>query len=74
MATSPMPDDQRTTRLGSFLAGLSALITIVPPQMPVPRYPHRSEADALRGDGYRVGNDFRRVLDREREREQAPSA
>lgn len=66
MATSPMPDDQRTTRLGSFLAGLGALVTIIPVPVTPARYPHRDEAEALRGDGYRVGDDFRRVLERER--------
>lgn len=72
MTPATMPDDQRKTRLGSFLAGLSALITIMPAPASPPRYPHRSEADALRGDGYRVGDDFRRVLDRERMRGKTP--
>jgi hypothetical protein len=47
----------------SFLSGLGSLLAIFPPPDDVPVYPHRDEAEALRSDGWRVGGDFRRVLD-----------
>jgi hypothetical protein len=65
MAAVPMSDDQRTTRLGSFLSGLSELITIAPEAEEPVFYPHRDEADALRSDGIRIGEDLRVVIDRE---------
>jgi hypothetical protein len=51
--------------LGSFAAGLGALVTLWPSTPPV-RYPHRSTLDALRGDTARIGADMHRVIDRER--------
>lgn len=66
MAAAPMSDDKRTTRLGSFLTGLSELITIAPEAVEPSFYPHRDEADALRSDGIRVGRDLSVVIDRER--------
>ena len=68
MATAPMSDDQRTTRFGSFLAGLSELISITPDAVSPSFYPHRDEADALYRDGVCIGDDMRTVIERERER------
>ncbi|GJE73863.1 MULTISPECIES: hypothetical protein [Methylorubrum] len=58
------------TRLGSFFAGLSALVSVWPASDPA-RYPHRDEADALLSDGLRIGNDMRVVIEREHIRAQA---
>lgn len=46
---------------GDLLSGLAGLVSLYPPARP-PRYPHRDEGEALQGDGWRVGDDFRRVL------------
>lgn len=70
MTPATMPTPTQTTRLGSFLAGLSALISIWPASAPL-RYPHGDEAEALRGDGLRIGDDLRGVIERERTRAQA---
>ncbi|WP_375463365.1 hypothetical protein [uncultured Methylobacterium sp.] len=59
------------TRLGSFIAGLGGLVSFRPAGAEPLRYPHRDEADALRGDGLRIGNDLRGVIARERARAQA---
>ncbi|GJE29487.1 hypothetical protein [Methylobacterium organophilum] len=68
-----MPSDERKTRFGSFLEGLGALASIWPaPEAPL-RYPHRDEAEALRLDGLRIGNDMRRVIVRERLRAETPA-
>lgn len=61
-----LPTSPQRTRLGSVLAGLSALASIWPsPDTPL-RYPHRDEADALFADGVRVGDDMRIVIERTR--------
>jgi hypothetical protein len=52
-------------RIHSFIAGLGALASIWPATQPI-RYPHRSSADALRSDAVRIGQDMRRVIERER--------
>lgn len=67
MTPAAMPENTRKTRLGSLIAGFGALISIWPATQP-PRYPHRSEAEALFGDGVRIGNDMRRVIEREQKR------
>lgn len=72
MTPAAMPENTRKTRLGSFIAGFGALISIWPASQP-PRYPHRSEAEALFGDGVRIGDDFRLVLERERANAKAAS-
>lgn len=54
-----------TTRLGSLIAGLGTLASISP-SVGIIRYPHRSDAEALRGDAIRIGGDMQRVIDRER--------
>jgi hypothetical protein len=64
---------QRTmTKIGSFVAGLGALVTLWPAGHPL-RYPHRSDSDALFRDGVRVGEDMQRVIDREDARLKASS-
>ena len=66
-----MSATQQKTRLGSFLAGLGALATFwTLPGAPM-RYPHRNEADALKRDGIRIGDDLHRVIEWERTRAQA---
>ena len=62
---------QRRTRVGSFVAGLSTLASIWPTVTPATRAPNRSDLEALRGDGVRIGDDMRRVIERERMRVQA---
>lgn len=59
-----VPMQRTMTRIGSFVAGLGALVTLWPAGQPV-RYPHRSDSDALFKDGVRVGEDMQRVIDRE---------
>lgn len=61
-----------TTRTGSFVAGMGALVSIWPPSTPIP-YPKRTEMQALRSDAVRIGDDMRRVIDREHARLKAPS-
>lgn len=51
-------------RTGSFVAGVGALVSIWPPSTP-PQYPKRTEMQALRSDALRIGDDMRRVIDRE---------
>lgn len=65
MLATTQTSPQRT-RLGSFLAGLSALASIWPSSGVPLRYPHRNEAEALFGDGIRIGNDMRVVIERAR--------
>ncbi len=64
MPASTSRQPQRT-RLGSFLAGLSALSSVWPNATEPMRYPHRDEAEALLGDGLRIGDDMRVVIERE---------
>jgi hypothetical protein len=59
---------QRRTRVGSFVAGLSTLASIWPAVSPNTRAPSRTDLEALRGDSARIGDDMRRVIDRERAR------
>lgn len=66
-----MPDDHRKNRLSGFIAGLSTLVSIMAVNSAPARYPHRSEADALFGDGVRIGDDMRKVIAREHVREKA---
>ncbi len=68
---APTSRQPQRTRLGSFLAGLSALSSIWPAAAEPMRYPHRDETDALLGDGLRIGDDMRIVIERERARAQA---
>ena len=72
MAVASMSDDQPTTRFSSFLTGLSELISLAPDVEEPTFYPHRDEADALRSDGLRIGEDLRVVIDRERTRGPTP--
>ncbi|MDV2987773.1 UNVERIFIED_CONTAM: hypothetical protein Q9R58_26040 [Methylobacteriaceae bacterium AG10] len=65
------PTSPHRTRLGSLLAGLSALASLWPSSTAPLRYPHRDEAEALLGDGLRIGDDLRVVIERERARAQA---
>lgn len=51
--------------MSSFVASLGALTSLWP-ATPPQRYPHGSEMEALRGDVIRVGDDMRRVIERER--------
>jgi hypothetical protein len=74
MRTYALSIPKRKTRVGSFVAGLGALASVWPAATVVTRYPHRSDLDALRSDGQRIGADMRRVIDRERERVQAKKA
>lgn len=53
--------------VGSFVAGLGTLAAIWPTSAPA-RYPHRSELDALRSDARKIGDDLRRVINREQQR------
>lgn len=62
---------EKMTRLGNLLSGLGALASLWPTSGAPMRYPHRSEADALRGDGFRIGDDLREVIERERARAEA---
>jgi hypothetical protein len=48
----------------SFAAGMGALASLWP-QASLPRYPHASATDALRGDGVRIGRDMQRVIERD---------
>lgn len=66
-----IPKSPQRTRLGSLLAGLSALASIWPSSTTPLRYPHRDEAEALLADGLRIGDDMRVVIERERTRAQA---
>ncbi|KAB7785794.1 hypothetical protein F8B43_1195 [Methylorubrum populi] len=65
------PTSPQRTRLGSLLAGLSTLASIWPSSTTPLRYPHRDEAEALLADGFRIGDDMRVVIERERTRAQA---
>lgn len=69
-----MTGPDRKSRLGSFIAGLGALVSLYPPPSAAPRYPHASDMDALRGDAVRVGDDMRRVIEREKARGTASGA
>lgn len=73
MSATSMPTPERKSRLGSLIAGMGALASIWPPTSAPLRYPHQSEAEALRGDTYRIGRDMHRVIERERARLEAPS-
>jgi len=61
----------RATWLGSIVSGLGALALVWPSSGRAMRYPHHDEAEALLGDGLRVGDDMRVVIERERARAQA---
>lgn len=71
MTPASVSTASRKTRLGDFIAGLGALASFWPATVEPLRYPHRDEADALRGDGFRIGDDLRGVIVRERTRAQA---
>ena len=70
MAAYGFPTARYRTRLGTLVAGLGSLVTIWPTVTPATRPPVRSDLDALRGDTVRIGDDMRRVIERERERAQ----
>jgi hypothetical protein len=65
MTTDAPAAARRTTRLGGFLAGLGALVSIWPDVTVPPRESGRSDGEALRADWQRIGNDMRRVIARE---------
>ena len=73
MTSQTMPLKERSTRLSGFIAGLGTLVAIWPAGTAPLRYPHRSESDALRGDGQKIGDDMRRVIERERANAKATS-
>lgn len=54
-----------STRFASFVTGLGAVAAIWPAGAAY-RYPHSSASEALRGDGFRVGADLKRVIDRQK--------
>ena len=58
----------KLTRLGSLAAGLGSLASVWPIVTPATSMPSRSDLDALRGDAVRIGDDMRRVVERERQR------
>jgi hypothetical protein len=47
-----------------LVTGVASLTSFAHP-VSVPRYPHRSPADALRGDWSRIGRDMQRVVEQE---------
>lgn len=53
---------------GGLISGFGALASIWPAVTPATRPPQRSDLEALRGDSLRIGDDMRRVIERERER------
>lgn len=61
-----------TTQASSFIAGMGALASIWPASDPL-SYPKRTEMQALRSDAVRIGDDMRRVIDRENARLKASS-
>ncbi|MGY2048278.1 hypothetical protein [Methylobacterium sp. JK268] len=71
MIRHTLPVPERTSRPGSFVAALGALVRAWPSAKRAPRYPHRPDLDALRGDGLRIGADMRRAITREGARVEA---
>ena len=68
MSGYAFPGPKRNSRVGSLIAGLGSLAAIWPTVTVATRPPVRSDLDALRGDGMRIGADMQRVIDRERAR------
>jgi hypothetical protein len=50
-----------------LVTGVASLTSFAHPAS-VPHYPHRSSAEALRGDWSRIGGDMKRVVERENAR------
>jgi hypothetical protein len=50
-----------------FVTGVASLTSFAHPAS-VPRYPHRSPAEALRSDWSRIGGDMKKVVERENAR------
>lgn len=65
----PVP---KLSRLGSLAAGLGSLASVWPTVTPATSMPARSDLDALRGDAVKIGDDMRRVVERERLRVETP--
>ena len=70
MTSAASPDVPRRRRTFGYRAGLDALAAIWPVSSEPIRYPHRDEAEALRSDFLRIGDDLRGVIEREAAREQ----
>lgn len=68
MSAYAFPGPKRKSRVGSLVAGFGSLVAVWPTVTVDTRAPARSDLDALRGDAVRIGDDMRRVIDRERER------
>lgn len=71
MSSYAFPGPKRKSRVGSLIAGLGSLAAIWPTVTVATRVPVRSDLEALRSDGRRIGADMRRVIERERVRDAA---